>query len=402
MMKRAGLFMTLICSLAQLSVSAQKLSGTVLDRKNNQPLPGASIYINNTTIGTISDSKGSFNLNGIPAGQIDLVISSIGYKTDVIGFSIARDSVITVRLDLNSELLSGVVIRPYEKNGWDHWGFLFINLFIGTSDFGHKCTIVNTKDIHFYYSNAESILMADNIKPIIIVNKALGYRIEYDLQNFSYDEKNRMLVIVGYPFFIEMQGSKKQVEKWQKNRNISYEGSLLHFIRSLYLDSSEQQGFIVRIIKTMESTERARVDAIKQINSNFSGFPQDSIRYFNKVLHEKVISLLDQNPTNPSKFVHRNDNGSASFLFKDNLFIYYPPGKVAPEYIDITHNKDGSDSCITGIMHLDKYEPVTIFPAGNYSDPTNLIISGYWSWREKMATLLPLDFIPDNRIKIKK
>jgi hypothetical protein len=94
-MKAARRHMTLLFCVLQLFGHAQRLSGTVLDKKNNQPLSGASIYINNTTIGVISDSRGIFKLNKIPAGQIDLVISYVGYKTEVIGLSTSGDSIIT-------------------------------------------------------------------------------------------------------------------------------------------------------------------------------------------------------------------------------------------------------------------------------------------------------------------
>lgn len=398
----AGRYITLLFCFLQFLGHAQKLSGIVLDKESSQSLVGASVYINNTTIGAITDTKGNFSLKNIPGGQIDVVISFVGYKTEVVGLRIAKDTIITVRLDFNADLLTGVVVRPFEKNGWEHWGFLFKNLFIGTSTLGAKCDIMNPKDIRFYFSNADRTLIADNTRPIIIINKSLGYRIEYDMQHFSYDERNQILMIEGYPFFTEMQGTKKQMETWQKNRNISYRGSLLHFIRSLSSDSTEQQGFIVRIMKTMGSPERNRVNAIQQVNSNFSGFSEDSVRYFKIILHQTVFSVLDKNPINPAIFIHRNDDRSAGFLFEDKLYITYPSEKVPPEYIGLTHNKDGSDSCISGIIHLDKYEPLIIFPSGNYSDPTNLIISGYWSWREKTATLLPLDFVPDSVMFSKK
>jgi iron complex outermembrane receptor protein len=45
------------------------LSGKVVDFKNNSPLEGATVYLNDLKIGVATASDGSFTLNNIPAGK---------------------------------------------------------------------------------------------------------------------------------------------------------------------------------------------------------------------------------------------------------------------------------------------------------------------------------------------
>ncbi len=61
------------------------VSGTVIDASLNQPLPYVNIVIKNTAndiiTGGITSNDGTFKINKIPEGKIQIVIQYIGYKT---------------------------------------------------------------------------------------------------------------------------------------------------------------------------------------------------------------------------------------------------------------------------------------------------------------------------------
>ena len=69
----------LIVLLAVMSGFAQtRVSGTVKD-VDNEPIPGASIVVGNTTVGTITDINGKYNII-VPANSSgQLVFSFIGF-----------------------------------------------------------------------------------------------------------------------------------------------------------------------------------------------------------------------------------------------------------------------------------------------------------------------------------
>ncbi len=66
------------------------ISGRVTD-SNSQPLQGAAVIIKGTNEGTITDTKGGFQLK-VPAGELSLTISFIGYKTESVTLSTLKPS----------------------------------------------------------------------------------------------------------------------------------------------------------------------------------------------------------------------------------------------------------------------------------------------------------------------
>ncbi len=56
-----------------------KISGVVTDKETGQPIPGAAITIEGTTLGALSDDKGEYVLLNIPVGTYTLKASIVGY-----------------------------------------------------------------------------------------------------------------------------------------------------------------------------------------------------------------------------------------------------------------------------------------------------------------------------------
>ncbi|WP_310990953.1 carboxypeptidase-like regulatory domain-containing protein [Aequorivita marina] len=77
-----NLFILILIFIGGTSIAQTELKGKVADFATFQPIESASVYIKNTTIGSISNADGNFVLN-VPQRHLDdtLVISSIGYKS---------------------------------------------------------------------------------------------------------------------------------------------------------------------------------------------------------------------------------------------------------------------------------------------------------------------------------
>ena len=60
----------------------EQVAGKVVTEKGN-PLAGASVFIPNTSIGTVTDKNGEFVLNRLPKGNFKLVASFVNYTTVV-------------------------------------------------------------------------------------------------------------------------------------------------------------------------------------------------------------------------------------------------------------------------------------------------------------------------------
>lgn len=103
------LFLSLF-ALSSAFAQSRKISGTVTGADDGLSLPGVSVKVQGTTIGTQTNSQGSYSLT-VPQGAKALVFSYIGYgnKTVVIG----SQSVIDIKLSPDSKTLNEVVVVGY-------------------------------------------------------------------------------------------------------------------------------------------------------------------------------------------------------------------------------------------------------------------------------------------------
>jgi len=56
-------------STAQVDVIKSRISGKVIDIETQQPIPFVSIWLEGTTVGTISDEYGNYEVNNITVGR---------------------------------------------------------------------------------------------------------------------------------------------------------------------------------------------------------------------------------------------------------------------------------------------------------------------------------------------
>jgi iron complex outermembrane receptor protein len=103
-----------------LSAAAQDatLKGLVTSQ-NNTPLTGATIELNQTTLGTTTDNTGAFELNRVPAGAYRLSITYVGFQTRYIDVSVSTNSTKdlgTIQLVEAQEMLGVVSINGKKHN----------------------------------------------------------------------------------------------------------------------------------------------------------------------------------------------------------------------------------------------------------------------------------------------
>jgi TonB-linked SusC/RagA family outer membrane protein len=108
-MKKNLLSLLLLCIFAISSAFAQsrKISGSVLSADDGQSLPGVSIRVEGTNVGTQTNADGRFILN-VPDGSKSLVVSYIGYANTTIPLTGANNYVVKLKGD--AKALSEVVV----------------------------------------------------------------------------------------------------------------------------------------------------------------------------------------------------------------------------------------------------------------------------------------------------
>ena len=87
--------------LLSYSSNAQiKVSGKVIGNDSKTPIAGATIVIQGTTMGTVTDANGNFELkcNSFP---VQIVVNFAGYKAKV--FSVSNSARLTISLDADED-----------------------------------------------------------------------------------------------------------------------------------------------------------------------------------------------------------------------------------------------------------------------------------------------------------
>lgn len=397
----------LFFSFLQFCVVAQTITGIVKDAERNEPLSGVTVYIGNSSRSTVTNSNGAFSIEGFSNSSFELLFSLVGYQVYMIPSEKIGKSQLLVKLKAKDNQLDPVAIQAYEKDGWKKWGRLFTDDFIGMLPFSNQCTIKNTDVIKFRFSKKNNELEAIALEPLIIVNDYLGYKIRYDMNFFLHNFNSHYVFYAGYPVFSNISNGTHYLKVREKRREEVYTGSLMHFMRALYKESLESEGFQIRKMQKIPNTEKKRADSILKANTYVSIkpdgsrvimnkleqiYPRDSINYFKSLRRQPdILSVLNNRFLTAKDILVQKDSIGTIFEIPDYLHITFPSKLELPEYYVNKLNING-DSCITSVISFLEDKKLKVFEDGKYYPPTNVLSEQYWSWSEKISSMLPTDY----------
>ncbi len=354
------LLTTLLFSLAVSVFSQQSFTanGQVLDSATKQPLAGASVFCQNTTIGAVTSSEGKFKLQ-LPAGGYDLIISYTGYETQELRINNTNAADLTIDLKAKDKSMEEVVIATStaDPNGLAKYGKFFMNNFIGSTPNADSCIVQNPEALLFFFSKKRNRLKVRSKEDLVINNYSLGYKIRFALDSFTYEYGSDVSTYTGYPFFEEISGTAAQQEQWKKNRIAAYKGSRLHFMRSWYDSTLKEENFFLEWVDPSQKT-------IKTFDVEN---PYDVFHYTRDENNDIEINWKDSR----LKVAYRGALPDKTFLVQNKLPLYLR-GQITV---------------------LDIRDVFTIEPNGYFSEQADVINTGYWSWK-KMADALPNNYDP--------
>jgi hypothetical protein len=232
--------------------NSQNIKGIVLDRNTTKPVVYAVVYINGTFIGTYTDQEGVFELKIPMKLSGPVTVSSIGY------FSVNVDNPdpgkpLIVYLTPKVYELKEVVVSASQKASVRARRAnltLFKTEFLGNTMNAYKCQIENEDDIFFEWVPDSMILKAFCSGPILIDNKALGYKVAYYLDVFRFCGKDLSLLVAGNIIFREDASDEENRNKTiERRRKSAYLGSRMHFFRELWADNLDSSGFQIKNLK---------------------------------------------------------------------------------------------------------------------------------------------------------
>lgn len=339
------------------------ISGKVILSETGEPLQGASVFAENTTLGTATDTEGKFKLY-LPHGGYDIVVTYTGYQSESVRVSSSgNNEPVTFTLKRKEEELGDVVVVASNevKDGWERYGDFFIHEFIGQTANALQCEIKNKETVKFYYSKKRDRLKIKTSEPLIIENRALGYIIRYSLDSFTHDYATKISFYTGNPLFETIpDASDVQKAIWKSARNEAYKGSILHFMRSLYNKQLKDEGFEIQFV----------------VNNNGTQHSVKLDDYYNSLRYNKddETGLVTINP------------------FQRNIGVLYLKEKPLPGF-NVANEKEPSGFQFS-ILSIAPDEVITVEQNGFYFDQTAITISAYWTW-EKVGDQLPYDYIEE-------
>jgi hypothetical protein len=235
--------------LAPFFVLAQQkfqLTGSVTE-KGTTIIPGASIFIEGTTMGTQSDATGHYVLKNIPPGRHRLVASMVGYVPKLVLLEFpGKITELNINLEEDNKTLDEVRVVGSQDKLWEKQFREFEKGFLGEG-YNRKEVFITNKEVVDFTESSDAF-SAKASQPLQIINKSLGYEVTYFMDNF--EKTNSLTSFKGLASFEKlMPEDAKQERKWKRNREEAYEGSLKHFLKALGDNRIEEEGFNAFLLK---------------------------------------------------------------------------------------------------------------------------------------------------------
>ncbi|GAB3930593.1 carboxypeptidase-like regulatory domain-containing protein [Larkinella terrae] len=265
------------------------ITGRVTEKQTGQPVPFTNVYLNNTTHGTTTDDKGHYRLTNVPLGTIELVASFVGYQPTRLSVRLENTQPRTINLELKSTglTLADVTVKAKRDKTWERHYREFERELLGRTPFRNQCEIMNPNVLRFTYE--KNILKATATEPLVIENRAFGYRIQYDMQYFEV-ETNGPMYFAGATRFEELKpADNRQAERWRHNRQRAYLGSTRHLMASLVAGNYEKEGFMVYQVNPKIPERTNSTNLFWDINRHLLPVNTDSLIKPGRLLFERRL-----------------------------------------------------------------------------------------------------------------
>jgi len=353
-----SIFFVFLFSILGSHLNAQTtITGCVTDSLNS-PIPFATVYLSNTTIGALANSGGNYSITIPQEGVYELITSCIGYKSNTKTIHTeGKNLIINTKLRTNRILIDEISVAARDKNRIKSY-VLFLKLFLGESGNAQSCNILNLEDLRLYHDAQDNIAKGYSVKPLRIENKALGYLVTYDLTDFSYNLKTKILKFSGSQYFKPLTGTSKKIEKWERNRLTTFYGSKMHLFRALCSDSLNRESY-----KIYECTVNSGTDEFTIVKS----------------LQAKDIRVS-------------SDKNSSVFFYNKPLLISY------------TENHPALSTGLSGFQPKEFKstimfsKPLKVYKNGRFDNPYAITWGGKMA-DERISDMIPFDFFPYVKMK---
>ncbi|GAB2966353.1 hypothetical protein GCM10027048_40840 [Hymenobacter coalescens] len=389
--------------LAGTAAQAQgKLSGVVLDSLTQQPLEFASVFLANTTFGSSTNEQGKFEIARVPAGTYDLVCSYVGYRLSKQSITVSGGpQQLTLLLAPVGNKIGEVVIKP-EPNKPEEYQ-QFSQLFLGGTTFSEQCHISNPEAVRVFFDEEDKVLRARAKEYAQVDNDALGYRLKYYGMEFSYDPEDGSVSYYGEPVFEEMKPKdEQQRQQWAANRQAAYQGSFMHFLRSVYRNKLRTEDFMAQQIKVTVNQRFGQTDSLRQMllerhpdGSDLTKAEKDSLSLWSR--SGPVYATLNPAALPIDSIRRVSADGKRVYLrFTGELQVAHFGEAPDPRYKRPMSPLGASRTPYPAKRQVSRLRlqgrEAEIKADGSLMNPLDVSVGEYWGF-EKIGEFLPFDYV---------
>lgn len=334
--------------------------GRVVDAETSRPLVDAHVFLASTTIGSVTTRDGRFRLDRVPAGAQRLYVSMLGFTPVRVDTLIRSGGSYRMEIALERTVVEGpeVVVTADRHPAWFRRLRKFERLFLGESPNAARCTLENPEVLSFD-TRWWGKLTAEAREPLVITNRALGYRVTYFLEEF--ESSGGKIRFDGEPLFEPLPAADSaEAARWREARRKAYAGSFRHFMRSLFDGTYREEGFRVHrrydIDRGLDHGDRFLFDR-------------------NRVLDDGASSR------------------EATLDFYGYIETVYEPERADPEFLRWQYGRTrGHHGEQRSLIELTD-GPTRVDHLGEVLDPYGVTVYGYFAY-ERIADLVPKEYEP--------
>lgn len=381
----------LILLLVLLSIIGfgQVVQGSIVT-ESGSPISGVNIYIDGSSIHTESKADGGFELDIKGQKNGALIFKKENYDQNSVAISSILGKKVKVEL-IRFQEIEEVTIIPYTETAYKTYIQYFLQQFLGYDLENIK--IKNQRSLKFSFDKKNQFLKVKAPQTLLIENKKLGYEIKYDLLNFESDFKKKIVSFYGTSFYKSTNSS----DKIKVNRMNAFIGNVPHFMRSIYNEDVEKEGFLVNYIVRQKNPKYPTEEELNQLKEYISfvktsgsvKFPPEMTAISERKAKEsEYVMLLTKSKLQISDYVKPKD-GNKFLTVEDLLQVNYKKfpyelkkGKIVQSEIPINQS---SMIYING-------ESYQVYPDGNISNVENFLVDGSFS-ENKLEKMLPSDYV---------
>jgi len=366
------IFLFFLCFLfIQNSFSQQfYIKGRVTDIETQLPLKGASVYINNTTKGSVTNDNGDFELGPLQPGRYEIVASFVGYDPLLYSAEIKSSN---LRISFKVEKKEEVLVLTSELR--KHYLDIFKKYVIGQTIAADRCQIKNIEEVQFASGETKDEIVAYTEKALVIENPELGYTIHFDLIEFYYDKATNGAYFFGYTRFVDWGKDEKTKKKWIRKRREAYDGSTVHFFRSLVNKQLAKEGFTVYQLLNMQKEKKDSAGMTVTIQKNTKG-----MQIASKAIEDSMIRIY---PDSVYRIYELRLNDGWRVMYSKNTDL--KTEMMRKNFI----SGQPSTGTVSGLRLRE--EPVLVNERGIILTPIRLFYDGIWGY-ERLANMLPEDY----------